>query len=287
MLKLPRLWSLADMVEHFAVNFGIAYSNLVSLIVEAHRLDKQNHVKPVQEQVLSKDRLRFLAGEYFNPIVSELERLKMDGFLERGKRIHHQITSDINTWTADRLLDIVRDFKRDLNTELNKHTFALLISPNDQYFEQEKLFGSEVYDKLKTARKDIKDAGNAFAVELYTASVFYLMRVAEHGLRLIAKRLRVTVRASGHNIPIQYADWNKVITEIENKIKGARQNVAGAKKEARLNYYSDALERCSAMKDLFRNPVSHTRTEYTYGGALDVMERVRNFMQFLAMSVPR
>ncbi len=113
------------------------------------------------------------------------------------------------------------------------------------------------------------------------------MRVAEHGLRVIAMRLRVTVSSSGQRIPIQYADWNKVITAIENKLKGARQNVAGTKKEARLNYYSDALERCSAMKDLFRNPNSHTRTKYTYGGALDVMERVRNFAQFLSRAIPR
>jgi hypothetical protein len=275
------------MIEHFAIQFGGAYSNLLSLIAEAHRLDRENHVKPVQEQVLSKDRLRFLAGNFFSPIVGELGRMRIDALLPKGLRLQAQIVSDINTWTADRLLDAVKEFRRDLDIELNKHKFALLLSPNDQYFEQEKLFGVTVYDKLGSARQDIKDAGNCFAGELYSASVFHLMRVAEHGLRIVARRLRVTVKDNGTRIPIQYADWNKVITAIDNKIKEARKITAGAKKEARLNYYSDALERCSAMKDLFRNPVSHTRTKYTYGGTLDVMERVRNFMQFLARPVPR
>ncbi len=151
------------MIEHFAVNFGIAYSNLLSLIAEAHHLDRVNHVKPVQERVLSKERLRFLAETYLDPIRSEMERLKIDAkLLEKGKRLNYQIVSDINTWTADRLLDVVRDFRRDLDTELNTHRFALLISPNDQYFEQERLFGVDVYEKLKAARQDIKEAGNAF-----------------------------------------------------------------------------------------------------------------------------
>ncbi len=124
-------------------------------------------------------------------------------------------------------------------------------------------------------------------MELYSATVFRMMRVSEHGLRVIARRLKVTVSDNGKRIPIEYADWNKVITAIDNKIRYARRSMSGAKKEARLNYYSDGLERCSAMKDLFRNPVSHTRTRYTHGGALDVIERVRHFMQFLARPVPR
>lgn len=86
MLKLPRLWSLADMIEHFAITFGIAYSNLLSLILQAHQLDKENHVKPAQDRFLSKDRLRFLAGEYFRPIVGELERMRMDDLAHKGKR---------------------------------------------------------------------------------------------------------------------------------------------------------------------------------------------------------
>lgn len=287
MLKLPRLWSLADMIEHFAMTFGIAYSNLLSLIVQAHQLDKENHVKPVQDRLLSKDRLRFLAGEYFHPIMGELDRMGMDDLAQKGKRLHHQIVSDINTWTADRLLDSVRDFRRDLDVELNKHRFALLNAPNDKYFEQEKLFGEVVFNKLKPARKEIMDAGNAFACELYTACVFHLTRATEHGLRKIAKRLNVTIADKGKNIPLEYGEWNKVIEAVGNKILETRKTANNSQKQARLNYYADGLERCSAMKDLFRNEVSHTRKRYNYGEALGAFERVRDFMQFLARPVPR
>lgn len=185
------------------------------------------------------------------------------------------------------MLDAVRGFRGDVDAELNKHRFALLNAPNDKYFEQEKLFGEAVFDRLESARKEIMDAGNAFACELYTACVFHLTRTTELGLRTIARRLHVKIVDKGRNIPLEYGEWNKVIEAVQSKINATRQMANNSRKQARLNYYSDGLERCSAMKDLFRNEVSHTRKRYNHGEALGAMARVRDFMQFLARPVPR
>jgi len=277
------------MIEHFALQFCEAYGKLCRWIDALHVREKEDCPKDLNGRQLSDGYTHCVAVEALAPIVAEIERLGFDRELvNRAKKARGRLSmSGERNWTAQTVLDELIEIRRGIGLELKKHKFAYLRSPNDQYFEQDRCFGSEVYDQFQKARADIKDACNCFAVELYTACVFHLMRVAEHGLRVIAKRLRVTVSDNGEHIPIKYVDWNKVITMIDNKLKDARKNMAGAKKEARLNYYSDALERCSAMKDLYRNPVSHTRTKYTHGSALDVMERVRNFMQFLARPVPR
>ena len=70
--------------------------------------------------------------------------------------------------------------------------------------------------------------------------------------------------------------------EIKNKITRARTAPAGPKKQAKLEFYSDAADHCVFMKDIWRNNVSHSRKPYKPGEAQAVLERVRDFMIFLA-----
>jgi len=69
---------------------------------------------------------------------------------------------------------------------------------------------------------------------------------------------------------------------VQGKIKAARALNPGPKKETLLAKYSDAADHCTYMRDLWRNPVSHTRQQYKFSEALGVYERVRDFMRFLA-----
>jgi hypothetical protein len=288
MLKLPNLWSLAEMIELFASRFGRAYHSYHAMMESLIVLEKEHRVKPINDRVLTSGRKSFVAETALRPMIVELEHLQFPIELCNKAKILYGRLADAErrTWTAEGLLDALTGLNGDIHRELAKHKFFKVRLNGEQYLENEYLFGSDVFEKFKTARKDIKQAGTSFSLELYTASVFHLMRVAEHGLRTLAKRLHVTVSDHHNPIPLEYADWNKVITGIKNKIDDARKQ-SGTKRNARLDYYSDGLERCSAMKELYRNPVSHARRTYTEGGASDAMERVRNFMQFLARPVPR
>jgi hypothetical protein len=118
-------------------------------------------------------------------------------------------------------------------------------------------------------------------LEQDTASVFHLMRAAEFGLRALARKLRVKITHKGKNCPIEYGDWEKVITEIKNKIASSRTLPAGSKRQAKLEFYSDAADHCVFMKDIWRNNVSHTRRTYSDPEALAVLSRVKGFMDFL------
>jgi hypothetical protein len=166
---------------------------------------------------------------------------------------------------------------------VSKHKFARIPSPNDQYFEQEQLFGGLVFALFPNSRQDIKDAGNCIAAQLYTASVFHLMRACEDGLRSLARKLRVKLTDKGKPQPIDTATWEKVITQVRNKLNKAHTLAKGnPKRAADIMRYADLLDRCQSLKDLYRNPTMHARSTFDYHQAASVLERSKEFMQALA-----
>lgn len=173
-----------------------------------------------------------------------------------------------------------------ISYQLTRHQFLYMPDAQAAYYDQPQLFESEVDDSFPDARLDISSAGNCIACGLYTASVFHLMRVAEFGLRKIAKRLHVKLADRGKSITVEYATWDKVITACTNKITETRKKPVGKKKEELLVFYSDAGQHCLFMKDIWRNNISHTRQPYNEPEAIAVLERVRDFMRFLAVNVP-
>jgi hypothetical protein len=169
--------------------------------------------------------------------------------------------------------------------ELKSRKFLYLPETQNAYFQKTRLFGSGVYQSFPDARTELTSAGNAFAFELYTACVFHLMRVAEHGLRVLARRLHVRLSHTGKFLPLDHADWNTVITGIRNQIITARKLPHGPKRQRKFEMYSDAADHCEYMKDIWRNTASHSRKSYTKLEALQAMDRVRDFMQFLSQSL--
>jgi hypothetical protein len=166
--------------------------------------------------------------------------------------------------------------------DISKRKFAYIPPPNDEYFEQEKLFGETVYDVFEKARRDIKDVGNCYAASLYTACVFHCIRVAEFGLRAMADKLDITISDKNETIPLEYGDWNKVISQINNKISETRKLPNNPTKENLLKRYSEGTERLERTRDIWRNDVCHSRTYFDEPAAKLALVRVRDLMQFLA-----
>ena len=74
------------------------------------------------------------------------------------------------------------------------------------------------------------------------------MRVAEIGLRVLAKKLGVKLTDKRVEIPIQFGTWEKVIAQIKIKIDQAHQLPKNEKREKQLQFYSDAADRCGYLK---------------------------------------
>ena len=102
--------------------------------------------------------------------------------------------------------------------DLKFHKFLRVRPDRRHCVDNAELFGPDVNKAFPKAIEDIRQAGNCMVAECGTAAVFHLMRVAEHGLRKLATRLHVKLTHKGSNHPIEFADWDKVITGIRNEI---------------------------------------------------------------------
>lgn len=171
-----------------------------------------------------------------------------------------------------------------IESDLMKRFFIFADPKNvELFFSAEKGDWKDVFKAFPEIKTDVAGAHIARMVELDTASVFHMMRVAEFGLRRLAKG-RVKLTHKGKMMPIEFADWDKVITAMKNKIDKVRQTKIGHVRAARLEIYSDAADHCLYMKDIWRNNVSHNRKPYKASEALGVIERVRDFMRFVAVN---
>jgi hypothetical protein len=167
---------------------------------------------------------------------------------------------------------------------LNLNSKKFMFMPGDQasHWDNPAIFGNSFSIEFpEAARIEALEAGNCFAAGRWTACVFHSMRVAEYGLRKLAKTLKVEINDKGKRCPIEYGDWDKVITAIRNKLSDLRKVSAGPKKAGLLSSYSNIVDHCEYMKDIWRNEVSHTRRLWDKTESLGVMTRVREFIQSL------
>lgn len=169
-----------------------------------------------------------------------------------------------------------------IQTDFKKRVFIRVGKGMSDFVDKGIVLGRDVAVAFPLAVPDITEAGNCLAVECNTAAVFHLMRVSEYGLRSLAKTLRVRLTHKGKIQPIEFADWNKIITECKNKIAKSRTLSPGPKRQGQLNRLSEAADHCEYMKDIWRNDLSHARKPYSHHDAMGVFERVRSFMIFLA-----
>jgi hypothetical protein len=202
---------------------------------------------------------------------------------ERAKRVIDYAKENFDQPSA--ISALANDLLADIQSSLEKREFLFIRQDRSGFADNPKLLGDELPTEFGDAIVDVQDAGNCLAAECNTAAVFHLMRVTEYGLRRISKQLRVKLTHSGKNHPLEFADWEKVITGIKNKITKLRTLSPGPKKQSRLGLYSDAADHCVFMKDIWRNNISHARRPYTRTEAMVVFERVKGFMGFLASSV--
>jgi len=266
------------MIEHHLYKFARAYHHLCGHCEQLMGRESKEATAPVSEPYRG-----FVIEHALFPLFKELEHLNFNPDLTRkaGELLGRMGQQSVR-WTVELLTTELLHLQKDLNRELYKRKFAYIPSPNDKYFEQEKLFGEGVYKKIPDARQDIKEAGNSMAVGLYTACVFHLMRIAEHGLRKLARRLKVTVLHNKRPTPLEEEDWEKLIAGIDGKIAAARQIPLKAKKREQLKLYSELAQHSRYIRDIFRNDVSHTGDPYNEPEAKAAWSRVRPFMQLIA-----
>jgi hypothetical protein len=169
-----------------------------------------------------------------------------------------------------------------LRIELKEHKFFAYSKTKGQKFSE----WADDWRKIIAAfpeadlREESFAAMDCYALEHPTASVFHSMRVAEIGLRALAKERRVKL---AKNKPIDWGTWQEIIKALDDEIKRIGQTwKAGSKKDAALDFYSGARADLNAFKDEYRNLVMHVRKQYDEFQALRALTRVHDFMGRMA-----
>jgi hypothetical protein len=217
-------------------------------------------------------------------ILATGEYCRSIGFAKSHRKILQSVTQFRSPWqiTPTWILAEARNVRESLIADLDERKFLVIDTKNTEWVDNPCLFGADVSQAFPEAAADICEAGNCLAVGCDTAAVFHLMRTAEHGLRRIAKRLRVRVAHKNRFMPLELAEWNKIIGAIQTKIAHLRTRPKNARQQSQIERYSDAADHCLFMKDIWRNTVSHTRKQYNTSEAAAALGRVRDFMVFLA-----
>lgn len=176
------------------------------------------------------------------------------------------------------LVILLREFHNNVMVDLASAWFLMIPSTLREHYEQrEPPLGEAVAARFPDAGKDIAAASRCLALDEGTACVFHLMRVLEHGLRLIAARFGVSFAVDS---------WHKVIKGIEDGIADLR-NKQGLTEQDRkdITYYSEAASQFRYFKDAWRNHVTHAREHYDPREAEVVWAHVRELMRHLATPV--
>jgi len=137
---------------------------------------------------------------------------------------------------------------------------------------------AKALEKFPSIREDAFSAVDCLSLGHCTASVFHSMRIAEIGLRALARERRVKIK----NKPLEWANWQDILTELGKKIDKIAGRHAGPTKDRALAFYQGALGEFGAFKDTYRNVVMHVRKTYDPHEAASALLHVREFMARLS-----
>ncbi len=213
---------------------------------------------------------------------TQCEQLELAAALARFHHFNQEIRQGI-TWSE--LRNQAKVLLEAIHSELCYRRFAFV--PTEKATMHDK-FGSSwegIWARFPEVKEDSQRAADCYALEQNTACVFQMMRVAEIGLRNIAKQVGVRLTDKGKPQPTEYATWDKVIQGINAKITAARALAHGPKKNMKLQFYSQAADQCVFIRDIWRNEISHTRKSYNDAEALGVITRIREFMELLSKGI--
>ncbi len=267
-MRRVEIWKLVKLLN--SLNEAIAYAVKRCEIGEGHM--------PVPSSGLET---------LVNPVVAlargHAKRMELQSTLDRvaGRTGHFsRVLSQAITFQELRPQLVV--LREAIESDLEKRHFVFIPSDKAKVLMEMSGCWRSVWNKLPDCKTDSEEAVYSYCLERHTASVFHSMRVSEHGLRTVARKVGVKLTDKGKPQPIEFATWDKVLGGIRSKITSAHSLPQGPRKSRKLQFYSDAADSCTYLRDIWRNEVSHTRKSYTEAEALGVLNRVRDFMQLLS-----
>ena len=190
--------------------------------------------------------------------------------------------------TPQALESEIRHIKESLMVDLSADCFVRIEKHLAGLIDNEELLGPKVSVAFPSVLRDAKEAGNCLATDCNTAAVFHLMRVAEIGLRALAKDRNVSYPHSS----VDDQQCGTIITSLDSKLnalRGADKKLwpSEAIKNEQIRFYHSATIELRSFNEAWRKHVCHgdAAAFYDSNQALSIFTHVRAFMQLLASRI--
>jgi hypothetical protein len=270
--------SLYDLMKKFdLLNFAILVGRINHAIVLCRDKKDEGVTSVSDKDLVSYSAIAHDMGEICEQIGFEDSKYKASSLLTR---LSHRPNPAHYSGVHIEMMHL----HESLILDMRRHKFLQM--EKGEFFNNQNLLGSEVWEAFPKSQEDILDAGNCLAVDLNTAAVFHLMHVVEWGLRALCIDLNmpdiVDDRKANRTIPIEYAMWEKILGQLPAAVDTRVQSIQDReKKQAAQTFYYPALKELAGFKDAWRNHVMHTRASYNSEDALAVKSHVERFMRSL------
>jgi hypothetical protein len=210
-----------------------------------------------------------------------LSSLKCSHINNAAQSLRWWSDNDRKEW--DELNTRSRALRDAIETELKDYLYYLYPKQKGEKLASWHTDWKKALDAFPDIRPDAFNATDCYALAHDTASVFHSMRVAEHGLRTLAKERKLRLP---RNKPVEWATWQEIIKALDDEITAiGRTKKAGAAKDAALEFYSGARADLNGFKDEYRNLVMHVRETYDEFQALRALTNVHAFMERLSAKI--
>jgi hypothetical protein len=261
-----RLWSSCELMRRFsASHFGLAMS----------ALGRTTHYIELAKHSMDEDEIRaVLAGIIARDIITVFSSIPLSLTLQKQLERLQNIVPD-KIYSLDVIRDRLAEFGNNVAVELTSPRFYMIPADRSIYYEKpQQAFGQVACDYYSDAKRDIEGAGRCFALDQWTACVFHLMRVLEHGLRDLNQRLGLP---DGDQ-----ENWKNILDRAVKAITAMEQLPKTHQRDDDIHFYSHAASNFRLFKDAWRNYVSHSHTDYDEREAIQVWNSVSQFMNEMA-----
>jgi hypothetical protein len=280
-----RLWSLLDMQQFFSRKF---YEDLQFLFASRNLFFKES------PEAISDDRASYLQIAVaslkpqaelmgFVAVVKELDHLdQMMRFRSITPVPGYKVSSAIDSihrhaleaFQTGAFMFIAAD-----KAQWHCGLIAETAFPTDKPRWGRKEIDANVRKSFGAAIPELELAGNCYATENNTASVFHLMRAVEHGLRVFA----VAVGNQVGVLPFDYQEWQQLIDGADKQWKASVDTWGKSAEQINARaFFKRIIADLHAFKDEVRNVTAHTRGSYDAPGALSIRNRVDAWFSLLA-----
>jgi len=274
-----RLVSQMEIMVPFSASYALVVSRgigSIQTLLKVLETEKAPPNDPAWETVIIQ------IQELLSAIGLFCSHLNLESTADQCQRIKGRIFERTNPEPieAAEIINLITDLRQRFEDELSRIDFGFIPKAKAPYYLGYS-FGREFDKKFPELRREVEDAARSYSHDLYTASVFHLMRVMEVGVQYFGRQLgvKLTTTPTG-NQSIRELTWKEILDGIRGKIKGPYKTTKAKRRSEERQALVSHLE---AVKEAWRNPTMHPRASYDESECLNILNHVKAFMSDLSV----